>query len=228
MNHQQKYLSAALLGITALACGASPAFAADAPSLGSASSFAVLSAAAEGGGAVTCTDATITGDVGSSGFPAAVVQTGCARTGVIVAPVSAQVLADFNSTYDALQAVRCERILTGTLDAVTLPPGVYCFDAAAVLTGTVTLAGPSTGVWIFLVNGDLTGTIATVNLADGAQSCNVFWGPSGAATMTGSNLKGTVLAGAAITLTGGTFIGRALAKNAVTLTGVAATGCGNN
>jgi uncharacterized membrane protein YebE (DUF533 family) len=46
-----------------------------------------------------------------------------------------------------------------------------------------------------------------------------------AATMTNSDFKGTILAGAAITLTGGTFSGRALAKAAVTLTGVAATGC---
>ena len=228
MTYSQKYLPARLLGIAVLVGAAAPTFAADAPSLGSASSFAVLSAEAKTRGAVTCTDATIVGDVGSSGFPAAVVQTGCARAGVITAPVSAHVLADFNGAYNALQASRCERILTGTLDAVTLPPGVYCFDAAAVLTGTLTLNGPATGVWIFLVNGDLTGNIFTTLLANGAQSCNVFWGPSGAATMTDSNLKGTILAGAATTLTRGTFIGRALATNAVTLTGVAVTGCGNN
>ncbi len=225
MNYRQKYQSACLLGITTLICGTSTAFAVDAPSLGEASNFAVLSAEAETGGAVTCTDATIVGDVGSSGFTSAVVQTGCARTGKIIAPVSAKVLADFNDAYKSLQAARCERILTGTLDAVTLPPGVYCFDEAAALTGTLTLNGPATGVWIFLVNGDLTGNIFTTLMANGGKPCNVFWGPSGAATMTDSNLKGTVISGAATTLTRGTFIGRALATNAVTMTGVAVTGC---
>jgi hypothetical protein len=65
-------------------------------SLGAASSFAVLSAAPNGGGAVTCTNTppptTITGDVGSSGGAASVVNTGCTINGAIVAPVSAQVL----------------------------------------------------------------------------------------------------------------------------------------
>ena len=46
-----------------------------APALGSASNFAVLSAASNVGGAVTLTNSTVTGDVGSSGLPASVVQT---------------------------------------------------------------------------------------------------------------------------------------------------------
>ena len=229
MNYRRKYLSAWLLGIAALVGGASPAFAAAAPSLRSASGFAVLSAAS--GGAVTCTDSTITGDVGSSGFPAAVVQTRCTITGAIIAPVSAQVLTDFNSAYDALAAVSCDQTLTGTLAGVTLAPGVYCFDAAATLTGTLTLAGPSNGIWIFKIGtsgtGALTGTNFSVVMANGALACNVYWRLAEGATMTTSDLKGSILAGAAITITGGTFAGRALARAAVTLTGVAATGCGN-
>jgi hypothetical protein len=224
INIHKNYLTTCLLASSAL-LASSPSFAADAPGLGEASNFTALSAADEGRGAVTCTDAAVIGDIGSSGFPAAVVETGCARQGLIIAPVSAAVLADFQNAYTSLQSTHCERILTGTLDSVTLPPGVYCFEQAAVLTGTVRLAGPSTGVWIFLVNGDLTGNIFTTLLSGGAQGCNVFWGPSGAATMTDSNLQGTVVAGAAITLTRGTFVGRALAKDAVTMTGVAATGC---
>lgn len=218
-------LSACLFATSALLGASAPAFAADPPSLGSASNYTFLSTEAETRGAVTCTDASIVGDIGSSGFPAAVVQTGCARVGGITAPVSARVLADSNNAYDALQTARCERILTGTLANVILPPGVYCFDEAAALTGTLTLVGPATGVWTFLVNGDLTGNIFTTLMAGGGQACNVYWGPTGAATMTDSNFKGTILAGAATTLTRGTFIGRAFAKNAVTLTGVAATGC---
>src|SRR5437764_727586 len=95
------------------------------------SSFAILSAAPSHGGAVTCTNGTITGDVGSSGVKASVVQTSCPISGAIIAPVSAQVVADFNSAYAALAAIPCDRTLTGTLDGVILKPGVYCFDAAA-------------------------------------------------------------------------------------------------
>ena len=113
-----------------------------------------------------------------------------------------------------------------------LAPGVYCFDAAATLTGTLTLAGPSNGIWIFKIGtsgtGALTGTNFSVVMANGAQACNVYWWVAEAATMTTSDFKGTILAGAAITVTGGTFAGRALAKTAVTLTGVAATGCGGS
>ena len=129
------------------------ALAATAPGLGSAASFAVLSAAPGGGGAVTCTTSTITGDVGSSGLPASVVQTGCTISGAIVAPVSSAVLADFNTAYDAYAPISCDQTLTGTLAGVTLPPGVYCFDAAATLTGLLTLDGPATATWIagFLV-----------------------------------------------------------------------------
>ena len=224
MNDLRKYLSTCLLATAALV-GASPAW--SQVSLGAAS-FAVLSAAPDGGGAVTCTHSTITGDVGSSGQPASVVRTGCPITGAIIAPVSAQVLTDFNDAYAALAAVSCQQTLTGTLAGVTLAPGVYCFDAAATLTGTLTLDGPSNGVWIFKIGtsgtGALTGTNFSVVMANGAQACNVYWWVAEAATMTTSNFKGTILAGAAITMTGGTFAGRALAKAVVTLTGVAAPG----
>src|SRR5581483_3855298 len=78
------------LVLPALLAGVWPtaALAATASGLGSASNFAVLSAAPGGGGAVTCTDGTITGDVGSSGVAASVVETGCTINGAIVAPVS--------------------------------------------------------------------------------------------------------------------------------------------
>ena len=234
MNYRQKTLSACLLGIAALVAGAAPAFAAtSAPSLGTASSFAVLSAAPGGGGAVTCTDSIITGDVGSSGAAASVVQTSCTILGAIIAPVSAGVLADFNSAYDALAGQSCDQFLTGTLAGVTLTPGVYCFAAAATLTGTLTLDGPSTGTWLFKIGtsgtGALTGTDFSVALVNGASACNVTWWVAEAATMTRGDFKGTILAGAAITGTGvaptSPFEGRALAKAAVTLTNSAFLGC---
>jgi hypothetical protein len=206
--------------------------AATAPGLGLAANFAVLSAAPGGGGAVTCTNGTITGNVGSSGVPASIVQTSCTINGAIIAPVSAQVVTDFNTAYAAFAAIPCGTTLTGTLAGVTLTPGVYCFDAAATLTGTLTLNGPSTGTWIFKIGagttpptGALTGTNFNVVMVGGAVPCSVNWWVAEAATMTDSNFVGTILAGAAITLTRGTFSGDALAKAAVTITGTNVTGC---
>jgi hypothetical protein len=207
-----------------------------APSLGAASSFAVLSAAPGGGGAVTCTNTppptTIIGDVGSSGGPASVVNGGCTITGAIIAPVSAGVIADFNRAYDALAGQSCDQFLTGTLANVTLTPGVYCFAAAATLTGTLTLNGGPTDTWLFKIGtsgtGALTGTDFNVVMSGGGDPCNVTWWVAEAATMTTSKFIGTILAGAGITVTSGgvgTFNGRALAKAAVTITGGTLTGC---
>ncbi|HXB04959.1 MAG TPA: hypothetical protein VNY77_08865, partial [Candidatus Angelobacter sp.] len=188
------------------------AIAASAPGLGSASNFAVLSAAPGGGGAVTCTNGTITGDVGSSGPAASVVQTSCAITGSIIAPVSAQVVADFNTAYAAGLGT-CGTTLGSTLPAATtnLASGTYCTPAALTVTGqTLNLTG--SGPWNFEIGtggtGALTGTNFTVLTSN---PCNVFWWVAQAATMTDSTFAGTILAGAAITLTRGTFHGNALA-----------------
>ena len=241
MNNHQKYLLSCLLAAAALVGGVSPAFSASsAPALGAVSDFAVLSAAPGGLGAVTCTDSTITGDVGSSGQPASVVQTSCPIAGSVIAPVSSGVLTDFNGAYDALAGQSCDSFLTGTLAGVTLTPGVYCFSAAAALTGPLTLSGGSNDTWLFKIGtsgtGALTGTDFSVVMANGASACNVTWWVAQAATMTRGDFKGTILAGAAdpatgaaITITGvapaSLFEGRALAKAAVTLTNVAFVGC---
>jgi len=222
MNSCQKYFAVCALTLLTQA-----AFAQSAPNLGAASSFAVLSAAPGLGGAMTCTDSAISGDVGSSGLAASITQTRCTISGNVVAPVSQAVVDSFNAAYDSLNAMGpCDtaHTLTGTLAGVTLTsPGVYCLSAEAK-TGTLTLSGPSNATWIFLVDGALTGTNFNV-IAAGTQACNVYWQADGAATMTTSNFIGTILAGAAITVTGGTFTGDALASAAVTLTGASVTGC---
>lgn len=239
MNHLQRYFSSCLLAAAAV-LGSVPAAAAEAPALGAASTFAVLSAARGGTGAVTCTDSSITGDVGSSGLPASVTQTGCTITGAIVAPVSTRVLADFNAAYDSYATIAC----TATLDAaytgaaLTLVPGIYCSAAGVTFTDTtVTLdaQGDANAVWIFKIGtggtGALTGTNLSVVLTNGAQPCNVSWWVAEAATLTTTGFQGTILAGAAITMTGLTenpiapFNGNALSKAAVTLTNVVMTAC---
>lgn len=230
MNSCQKVFSACLLALLTQA-----AFAQSVPQLGGAASFAVLSAAPNGGGAVTCTDSTITGDVGSSGQPASIVQTTCAITGAVIAPVSARVLADFNAAYDKLATVECTGANTfssTSLGSHTFTPGVYCFSAAVTETDAVwTLDGGANDLWLFKIGteapGALTGTGFSVVMANNTPvpACNVTWWVDAAATMTDSDFKGTILAGAAITDTRGTFEGSALAKAAVTLTGAALVGC---
>ena len=198
---------------------------ATAPALGAAASFAVLA-----GTAVTCTDSTVTGDVGV--YPGtAITQTNCVIAGTVHAgdATAAAAYNDFLSVYDALALVSCDTTLTGTLDGVTLAPGVHCFDAAATLTGQLTLEGSANGVWIFKIGtsgiGALTGSSFSVVMAGGGQSCNVYWWIAEAATLTDSKFVGTILAGMAITITRGTFTGDAFAKAAVTMTGTDLVGC---
>jgi hypothetical protein len=194
-----------------------------------ASNFAVLANAA-----VTCTDGTISGDVGT--FLAAptgsVTLTSCPITGTVRVGdgVATQAFNDFLSRYAALapQPGDVCTTLTGTLDGVSLAPGTYCFDAAATLTGVLTLNGPSNGIWLFKIGtlgtGALTGTNFSVVMAGGGQASKVTWWVAEAATMTTSAFQGNILAGAGITLTGGTFNGNASSKADVTITGTAVTG----
>jgi hypothetical protein len=239
MNDVQRYLSTCLLAGAALLGGMSPAGATVAPTLGAASNFAVLSAAPGGTGAVTCTNSSISADVGSSGLPASVTQTGCAIAGAIIAPVSTQVLVDFNAAYDQYATIPCTASLNAayTGAALTLAPGVYCSAAAVTFTNTtLTLdgQGDANAVWIFKIGtggtGALTGTNFSVVMSNGGQPCNVYWWVAQAATMTTSAFQGTILAGAAITMTGlagstTPFNGDALAKAAITLTDVTVTAC---
>ncbi|MCJ7564378.1 MAG: ice-binding family protein [Candidatus Aminicenantes bacterium] len=203
------------------------ALAPTAPDLGTAARFAVL-----GGPAVTLTDATVKGDVGVN-TGTAVTLTRSTILGTIHAgdAVAQQAYSDFLDAYAALAAEPCGTYLTGTLDGVTLPPGVYCFDAAAVLTGQLTLDGPSDGIWIFKIGTSGTGALTATNFSvvmSSGETCNnnVYWWTAEAATLTDSVFIGSILSGAAITVTRGSLDGQALAKAAVTLTGANVAVCG--
>jgi hypothetical protein len=222
---------AVMVPFAALLYGPSPALAAS--FLGSAETFALLA-----GGAVTCTDSSVTGDVGAG---TAFTNTRCTITGTVHQgdAVAATAYADFLSAYATLASMHCDQTLTGSLAGLTLTPGVYCFDAASTTTGgTLTLKGPVNGIWLFKIGtlgtGALTGTSFSVVMAGGGQACNVNWWVAQAATMTDSNFQGTILAGADITVTRGTFNGDALAggggttavpTGAVTVTGTTVAGC---
>src|SRR5450631_2682655 len=193
MNTSSKSLSMCLLGASALIGGASSASAQVA--LGAAAPFALL-----GGTNVTCTGGAVVGEIGvAPGGAVPYTNTGCAVAGAAPPATNSaavQARADFITAYDALAANTtswaCTQ-LTGTLAGENLPPGDYCIDASAK-TGLLTLNGPSNAVWIFLGEGALNGTNFSVVMAGGGQPCNVYWAPNYAATLTTSNLKGTILA----------------------------------
>ncbi len=194
------------------------------------SDFAILGLAA-----VTCTNGSVVGDIGT--FEAtpvgAITLTACPLVGSAHIGDGAAVSAynAFLAEYAAMapsSATNCT-VLTGTLAGVTLAPGTYCFDAAAALTGTLTLAGSASSKWLFYVGtsgtGALTGTNFSVVLAQGVNPCAVTWWVAEAVTMTTSNFVGRILAGAAITMTGGTFAGTAYSQAGVTVTGTEFVGC---
>jgi hypothetical protein len=191
------------------------------------SGFAIL-----GGPAVTCTRSTTAGDVGV-GSTAAFTNTGCTISGTIHAgdAAAAQAYTAYVTAYDAIAATACTGApLTGTLAGRTLAPGVYCVSAEAK-TGVLTLNGPATASWTFKImdgahTGALTGTNFSVVMAGGGVACNVTWWSEAAATLTDSDLKGSILSGAGATLTRGSLVGRAMAKAGVTLTDVVSlSGC---
>jgi Ice-binding-like len=218
-----------LLVVISLLSMATLAWTQTAPPLGSAQTFAVLGAAT-----VTNTGATIiTGDLGVSpgtsctgfpspctGGPGVVNGTIYLGAGSLAGPAQSSALTAYND----LVAEPCGTNLTGeilgtTPGAVTLSPGVYCFDSSAQLTGTLTLDG--NGVYIFQIGSTLTtASNSSVVLADGATADNVFWRVGSSATLgTGTAFAGSILALISDTVTTGTSVaGRVFALNgAVTL-----------
>jgi hypothetical protein len=198
-----------------------------APTLGSASNFAVL-----GGTTVTNTGATvIIGDLGvSSPGVACTGIVGCTTTGLgtvsgtihVGDPAANDAHADAATAYGALVGATCTTNEPAVADigGQTLTPGVYCFPSSAAITGTLTLDGD--GVYIFKIGSTLVTAAANseVVLTNGATANNVFWAVGSSATLgTDSVLKGTVIAYTSITSTAGATVdGRLLAINgAVTL-----------
>jgi Ice-binding-like len=181
-----------------------------APPLGSAQKFAVL-------GASTVTNAgptAITGDLGVSpgtaitGFPPGTVTSGTIHAGDAVA-TAAQ--ADAHTAYAALVAQPCgtnltEKTLGTSPGAVSLSPGVYCFNSSAQLTGKLTLKG--TGVYVFQIASTLTtASNSSVVLATGATAGNVFWQIGSSATLgTGTAFAGNLIALTSDTVTHGVSV----------------------
>jgi hypothetical protein len=220
----RRLVSLLMLVVLLAAAPFQAAFAAVAPSLGTAGSFAVL-----GGSTVTNTGPTILiGDLGVSpgtaitGFPPGTVVGGTIHAADAVA---AQAQNATTTAYNALASQACNTTFGVPTDLVgmTLVPGVYCFSSSAALSGALTLdaQGDPNAVWVFKVGSTLiTGSNASVVTINGGQQCNVFWQVGSSATIgTGTSFAGNILALTSITLTtNATLAGRALAQNgAVTL-----------
>jgi len=224
MKYRQKHLSACLIALAAL-LSVGPiqgAWAATAPTLGTAANFAVL-----GGAGVTCTDSTITGAAGSlltvSPTPTCTI-VGAVHQGDAAATTA---VGDFLLAYDELALQQCDTYLAGDLGGMSLPPGVYCISGTGLLTSKLTLNGPSSGIWVFKADTDFTPIGGSVVMAGGGQACNVYWQAGTAVSLDATQFLGNILAGSAVTFTGvgSSLVGRALAKTAVTMTGASVIGC---
>ena len=210
-----RYLIAlSVVGLLVVA-NSTAALASTAPSLGTATSFAILA-----GTTVTNTGATvITGDIGVSAgtaitaFPPGI-DHGTQHTGSDPLAITAK--NDLTAAYGIAASSPCNFNETGkNLGGQTLTAGTYCQTTAPTLTGTLTLSG--NGVFIFQLGSTLiTAPGATVRLVNGAQPCNVFWQVSSSATLdTTTTFVGTIMANASISLNNGASIeGRALARTA--------------
>jgi Ice-binding-like len=223
------------MGFAAFLLGPSRALAQSAPTLGSATNFAIL-----GASTVTCTaGGAVTGDVGvSPGTAITGFNPDCTLTGTLHPGdgVALQAHVDAGLAYLALAAQPCNFSFTGVteLAGLILPgetmshplnPGVYCFASSAKLNGTLNLQGA--GPWIFRMGSTLiTGATAPASvLVNGMANCDgkdVFWQVGSSATIgAGTQFVGNILAVASIGLDPTAELdGRALALNgAVTLSG---------
>ena len=187
--------------------------------LGTATSFAVLA-----GTKVTNTgNSTISGDLGVSpgdvspfvtGFPPGLVTNGNQH---VVDTLAAGAQLALTTAYDDAAGRTPVTAIPVELGGQTLKQGVYSGGALG-LTGALTLdaEGDPSAVFIFKAASTLiTGPGSTVNLINGASSCNVFWQVTSSATIgAGSSFRGTVMALTSISLNAGATVdGRMLARN---------------
>lgn len=216
-----------------------------APTLGKASTFAVI-----GASSVVNTGSTIIdGDLGVSpgkiitGFPQGIVNEGKIHAADALANEAHD---DAVKAYKELATQKCSVNLAGQdLGGLSLTPGVYCFPSnSAALTGELLLdnGGDPTAVYVFQIDGSLNAAAkSSVRVVAGGrpapapapnapqsnerkrslQDCNIYWQVGGTVTLgAGTRFVGNIFAtsnvGAAIDAT--VLSGRAVSLNgAVTM-----------
>lgn len=201
------------------------ALAATTPSLGAASTYAILSSTYTN----TASGTTVNGDVGFT-------------TGSPVRPAGVQVNYGSGAPYSTAGTDQGSALSTGLANQLctttfpdsdinlstdttghsigVYPPGVYCTRAsrAASLGSGFTLSGA--GTYIFRIDGALTSAPGAIITLTGASACDVFWTPTGATSLAANNtFKGTVIDAAGITVGANTtWDGRALAFGGTVIT----------
>jgi hypothetical protein len=214
-------LSLFLLALLSLALASSASAAATPVPLATADSFAILA----GSGNTNTGPTTVNGDIGT--FPTTTI-TGPGTLTVNGTnhggdAVTQQAKTDLVTAYNNAAGQGPTSPISANLGGQTLAPGIYNSGSSIGLTGALTLngGGDPNAVFVFQAGSSLTtASSSTVNLINGAQSCNVFWQVGSSATLgTGSTFRGTILALTSITVTTGVSVdGRVLARNgAVTL-----------
>ena len=211
-------------GLAVLLAGAMPAMAQVAPSLGSESTFGIVSSTFTN----TAAGTTVVGDVcftTGPAFPATVSGTTGPCPGAAGTDQSGALAILNGQACVSLPAGPLEAVIIGTNPPGVIPPGCY-FRAGAIditANGVVTLNG--NGVYIFRSTGGAvtTGANSTVALAGGACAGNVFWAPVGATTLGAtSRFVGNILDAAGVTIgLGATLAGRALAFGGTVTTNAA-------
>ncbi len=203
------------------------------------STFALLGGA---GVAINGTGSVITGSIG--GCCTATAVTGVIptnftdsggtvyNTGSLPTATETAANAELNTAITALNNMT--PTFEGTLNNITLGPGVYSIDATP-LTGTLTLdgAGNANALWVFLESSSLTTASSSSVIVQGTGAgAGVYWVMTTSASL-GSNsvFEGNILANQGILV--GTNVtdpcGRLLTQvAAVTLTGTDTIGIGNS
>jgi len=196
---------------------------AQAPSLGTTSSFALFTAvgAFDNIGAGT----NVTGDVGTNVGAFNAFPPGTLIGQIHVAdPTSAQAATDVDVAYSYLSSMTCGSVIGTTLGSgQILTPDVYCLGAASTLNGDLTLDGQGDpdALFVFKIDGALsTSTFSNVILINSASLCNVYWQINGQFDLGDNSVfRGTIIANGAIhLLEASSLFGRGLSRGgAITL-----------
>jgi uncharacterized repeat protein (TIGR01451 family) len=213
--------------------GSMTAFAATSPSLGTASTFGILSSTFTPSIASTA----ITGDLGYTTLSTGLYFTVSGNThtsisdspaGSVYQQAGTDQLAALNTGPNNLNNQPCTDISSLTpasLNGVIIlggspgvfPPGCYFSSGAMGIDASTNIHLAGTGTYIFKSTGAglTTGANSQVILDPGASACDVFWAPVGGTSLGATSIfKGTVIDAAGISV-GDTvnWVGRALAFN---------------
>lgn len=168
---------------------AGAAFAATAPPLGTAGTYAIVSSTFTN--ANTAPQTIVNGDVCYTTGPVTppLTVTGLTSTPCLPAVGTDQALALANlngqvCTSLGAGAVALDSIVIGSNPPGTIPPGCYSSGGAMSVTTSTVVTLSGAGVYVFRPGGALdTAANSSVVLTGGACATDVFWAPGGAATI---------------------------------------------